>query len=151
MHIDSNHFTPLASLVGGLAIGLAAGLYVLGAGRIAGIAGIVGSALQPLKSLRTRAPGVALSWLFVAGVALAPWVWRVVAPLPSTNVDVGAPALVAAGLLVGFGVRLGNGCTSGHGVCGLSRLSRRSLVNVISFMAAGAATVFAMRHLSAGA
>lgn len=144
MPIDWNHFTPTASLAGGAAIGLAAGLFVLGVGRIAGIAGIVGGALQ---SLRARSTGAALSWLFIAGLALAPWVWRLVAPLPSMQVDVGAAGLIAAGLLVGFGVRLGNGCTSGHGVCGLSRLSLRSLANVLAFMGAGVATVFVLRHL----
>jgi len=147
MSVDWNHFTPLASLAGGVAIGVAAALYVLGAGRIAGIAGIVGSALQ---SLRTRPSNAMLSWLFIAGLALAPWCWRFVAPLPAMRVDVGAAGLIAAGLLVGFGVRLGNGCTSGHGVCGLSRLSLRSLANVIAFMGAGAVTVFVLRHLIGG-
>ena len=147
MFVDWNHFTPLASLTGGAAIGIAAGLYVLGVGRIAGIAGIVGSALQ---SLRARPGNAMLSWLFIAGLALAPWCWRLVAPLPSMRVDVGAAGLIVAGVLVGFGVRLGNGCTSGHGVCGLSRLSLRSLANVIAFMAAGAVTVFLLRHLIGG-
>ena len=78
---------------------------------------------------------------------LAPWLWRLFAPLPVTAVDVGAMALVVAGLLVGVGARMGNGCTSGHGVCGLSRLSLRSLVNVLAFMGAGFATVFIWRHL----
>ncbi|MEP7100842.1 MAG: YeeE/YedE family protein [Burkholderiales bacterium] len=145
MSVDWNHFTPLASLAGGVAIGVAAALYVLGAGRIAGIAGIVGSALQ---SLRTRPANAMLAWLFIVGLALAPWCWRLVAPLPAMRIDVGAAGLIVAGLLVGFGVRLGNGCTSGHGVCGLSRLSLRSLVNVIAFMGAGALTVFVLRHLS---
>ena len=147
MSIDWNHFTPLASLAGGVAIGLAAALYVLGVGRIAGIAGIVGTALQ---SLRDRPANALLPWLFIAGLALAPWCWRLVAPLPSMRVDVGAAGLIVAGLLVGFGVRLGNGCTSGHGVCGLSRLSLRSLVNVLAFMGAGALTVFVLRHLIGG-
>ncbi len=147
MFVDWNHFTPLASLAGGIAIGLAAALYVLGVGRIAGIAGIVGTALQ---SLRTRPANALLPWLFIAGLALAPWCWRLVAPLPLIRVDVGAAGLIVAGLLVGFGVRLGNGCTSGHGVCGLSRLSLRSLVNVAAFMGAGALTVFVLRHLIGG-
>ena len=142
MHLDWNAFTPAASLVGGLLIGLAAALYVLGVGRIAGIAGIVAAALQ---SLRRRGAGSALSWAFLIGLALAPWAWRLVAPLPPVRVEVGPLGLIAAGLLVGVGVRMGNGCTSGHGVCGLSRLSRRSLANVLAFMGAGAVTVFAMR------
>jgi len=84
--------------------------------------------------------------LFILGLLLAPWVWRVFAALPQASVDVGWPGLIAAGLLVGIGSRLGNGCTSGHGVCGLSRLSLRSLVNVLVFMGAGFATVFLLRH-----
>lgn len=143
MQLDWNHFTPIASLAGGAAIGLATALYLLGSGRIAGIAGIVAAAVQALPWRR----GAALPWLFVAGLALAPWCWRLVAPLPGMRVDVGSAGLIVAGLLVGFGVRLGNGCTSGHGVCGLSRLSLRSLANVLAFMAAGAATVFVLRHL----
>ena len=148
MQIDWNHFTPIASLAGGVAIGLATALYVLGAGRIAGIAGIVAEALRAWRAPR---PGAALSWLFIAGLLLAPWVWRLVAPLPAMRVDVGSAGLIVAGLLVGFGVRLGNGCTSGHGVCGLSRQSPRSLANVLAFMATGAATVFVLRHLVQGA
>jgi uncharacterized membrane protein YedE/YeeE len=147
MQLDWNHFTPIASLAGGVAIGLATALYLLGAGRIAGIAGIVANAVRALPSLRASGRGATLSWLFIAGLVLAPWCWRLVAPLPAMRVDAGAAGLVVAGLLVGFGVRLGNGCTSGHGVCGLSRLSLRSLANVLAFMAAGAATVFVLRHL----
>ena len=142
MHLDWNAFTPWASLVGGLLIGLAASLYVLGVGRIAGIAGIVAMALH---SLRRRGAGSALSWAFLIGLALAPWAWRLVAPLPPVRVEVGTFGLIGAGLLVGFGVRMGNGCTSGHGVCGLSRLSPRSLANVLAFIGAGVVTVFAMR------
>lgn len=147
MQIDWNHFTPLASLTGGVTIGLAAALYVLGVGRVAGIAGIVGSALQ---SLLGRRPGSAsLAWLFIAGLVIAPWCWERVATLPAMRIETGTAGLIVAGLLVGFGVRLGNGCTSGHGVCGLSRLSRRSLANVIALVAAGVATVFVMRLLGA--
>ena len=85
--------------------------------------------------------------LFIAGLLLAPWGWQMFAPLPAMRLDVGWAGLVAAGLLVGVGVRMGNGCTSGHGVCGLSRFSLRSLVNVMTFIGAGAATVFVLRHL----
>jgi uncharacterized membrane protein YedE/YeeE len=151
MQLDWNHFTPIASLAGGAAIGLATALYLLGAGRIAGIAGIVATAVQALPWRRASRRGAALAWLFVAGLVLAPWCWRLVAPLPAMRVDVGSAGLILAGLLVGFGVRLGNGCTSGHGVCGLSRLSLRSLANVLAFMGAGAATVFVLRHLLGGA
>lgn len=145
MTIDWAQFTPWASLAGGLLIGLATALYLFGTGRIAGISGMVGGPLRAWlagRSLRPDAPRL----LFVLGLLLAPWCWRLLAPLPATAVDVGPAALVVAGLLVGVGVRMGDGCTSGHGVCGLSRFSLRSLVNVAAFMAAGIATVSLWRH-----
>ena len=145
MTVDWNHFTPWMSLAGGLVIGLASLLFVLGNGRIAGIAGIVGGALQALlggQGLRNNA----VRWLFLAGLVAAPWIWRLFAPLPVNRVDVGWLAVVAAGLLVGIGVRMGNGCTSGHGVCGLSRRSHRSLANVLAFMGAGVVTVTFLRQ-----
>ena len=146
MTIDWNAFTPWHALAGGLLIGLASALFVLGNGRIAGIAGIVASPLRALVAGKSLAPE-RTRLLFLLGLALAPWAWRLVAPLPPGPVDVGLLGLVAAGLLVGIGVRMGNGCTSGHGVCGLSRLSVRSLANVLAFMGAGFATVFVLRHL----
>ena len=139
-------FTPWAALAGGLLIGLASALYVLGNGRIAGIAGIVASPLRALSSGASLMPE-RNRMLFIGGLLLAPWVWRLFAPLPAVSVDVGTLGLVAAGLLVGFGARMGNGCTSGHGVCGLSRLSLRSLANVLAFMGAGGITVFLLRHV----
>ena len=146
MHIDWNAFTPWSALIGGAMIGLAASLYLLGSGRVAGISSIVAA---PLNALLARRPMLAdrSNLLFLLGLVAAPWLWRLVAPLPASSVDVGWAALALAGLLVGVGVRMGQGCTSGHGVCGLSRLSPRSLVNVLAFMAAGAAAVFALRHL----
>ena len=146
MTIDWNAFTPWHALAGGLLIGLASALFVLGNGRIAGFAGIVASPLRALVAGKSLAPE-RTRLLFLLGLALAPWAWRLVAPLPAGPVDVGLAGLVAAGLLVGIGVRMGNGCTSGHGVCGLSRLSVRSLANVLAFMGAGFATVFVLRHL----
>ncbi len=146
MNISWTQFTPWASLAGGLLIGLAAALFLLGLGRVAGIAGIVASPLRAVlagRSLRFEATRL----LFIAGLLLAPWLWCVFAPLPAGPVDVGLPLLILAGLLVGLGVRMGNGCTSGHGVCGLSRYSRRSLVNVAAFMGAGGVAVFVLRHL----
>jgi uncharacterized protein len=146
MTLDLLHFTPWTALAGGAVIGLAAALYLFANGRIAGIAGIVSSPLRALmagSSLRPHADRL----LFVFGLILAPWAWRLVAPWPAVAVDVDTAGLVAAGLFVGIGVRLGNGCTSGHGVCGLSRFSLRSLVNVLAFMGAGVATVFVLRHL----
>ena len=133
------------ALAGGLMIGLAATLYLLGNGRVAGIAGIVASPLQAVLSGASMTPE-RTRVLFIAGLLLAPWVWRLFAPLPASTIDCGPLALVAAGLCVGVGVRMGNGCTSGHGVCGLSRFSLRSLVNVLAFMGAGAVTVFLLRH-----
>lgn len=146
MTIAWNLFTPGAALAGGALIGLATALYLLGTGRVAGISGIVAQPLAALwarASLRPELP----SLLFIAGLLAAPWAWRLVAPLPATTLDVGALGLVAAGLLVGVGTRMSSGCTSGHGVCGLSRLSPRSLANVLAFMGAGAATVFVLRHV----
>lgn len=147
MTIDWQNFTPLASLSGGLLLGLATALYLLGNGRIAGIAGIVASPLRAMISGASVVPE-RTRLMFIAGLLLAPWAWRLVAPLPSAQVDVGTGTLVVAGLLVGVGVRMANGCTSGHGVCGLSRLSLRSLVNVAVFMATGFATVFVLRHVA---
>jgi uncharacterized membrane protein YedE/YeeE len=148
MTIAWNLFTPWTALAGGLLIGLATALFLLGTGRVAGISGLVA---RPLAALWTRSrlqPEVP-SLLFIAGLLAAPWAWRMVAPLPAATLDVGPLGLVAAGLLVGVGTRMGNGCTSGHGVCGLSRFSLRSLANVLAFMAAGAATVFLLRHVLA--
>jgi uncharacterized membrane protein YedE/YeeE len=145
MTIDWNGFTPWSALAGGVLVGLATALYLLGNGRVAGIAGIVAA---PLRAVLTGSGLAAerVRLLFIGGLLLAPWVWQLLAPLPVARVDVGLPLIALAGLLVGVGVRMGNGCTSGHGVCGLSRLSLRSLVNVLAFMGAAAATVFVMRH-----
>jgi len=145
MTIAWNLFTPWSALAGGLLIGLASSLYVLGDGRVAGISGIVASPLQALFTRASLRPE-RTRLLFLAGLLAAPWLWRLVAPLPVMTLSAGPGLLVLAGLLVGVGVRMANGCTSGHGVCGLSRLSLRSLVNVLAFMGAGFATVFVMRH-----
>ena len=146
MSIAWTNFTPWASLAGGAVIGLAAALYLLANGRIAGIAGIVASPLRALMAGTSLRPDVN-RLLFILGLLLAPWAWRLVAPMPAAVVDVGTAGLVAAGLLVGVGVRMGNGCTSGHGICGLSRFSARSLINVLAFMGAGFVTVFVLRHI----
>jgi uncharacterized membrane protein YedE/YeeE len=151
LQIDWMNFTPWQALAGGALIGLAVMLFLMGAGLVAGISGLIGLPLRDgLQGL--RAGWLArhrLRLLFLAGLMAAPWLWQTVAPLPPMRLDVGMPTLVLAGLLVGFGSRLGNGCTSGHGVCGLSRLSLRSLVNVLCFMGSGFAVVFVMRHLLA--
>jgi hypothetical protein len=146
MTIAWDNFTPWASLVGGLLIGLASALYILGSGRVAGISGVVGVAL---KSALGRVPigKDPARWAFIVGLLAAPWLWSAFAPLPRAAVDVGPAVLVVAGLLVGFGSRLGSGCTSGHGVCGLSRGSLRSLANVMVFMGAAMVVVLVMRHV----
>ena len=113
---------------------------------MAGIAGIDGSPLRALATGGRLAPERS-RLLFILGLLVAPWVWQLFGPLPAATVSAGWPRLVLAGLLVGVGVRMGNGCTSGHGVCGLSRLSLRSLANVMAFMGAGFATVFVVRHM----
>jgi uncharacterized protein len=147
MTLDWNHFTPGAALAGGALIGLSSALYLLGVGRIAGIAGLVGEPLNALMRRTTHwAPQATRLW-FLLGLLAAPWLWRLVAELPPMQSGTSTAGLIAAGLLVGVGSRMGNGCTSGHGVCGLSRLSLRSLVNVLVFMGAGFATVFITRHL----
>ncbi len=146
MSIDWNAFSPWSALAGGVLIGLASGLYVVANGRIAGIAGIVGAAWQALRQGQ-GGRGQGESWWFIAGLMLAPWLWQLVQPLPAAQMVV-SPLLVGlAGLVVGVGVRMGNGCTSGHGVCGLSRLSVRSLANVLAFMGAGVVTVTLLRHV----
>lgn len=145
MSIDWPAFTPWASLAGGGLIGAAAALLVLGLGRVAGISGIVGALLRP-------APGdVAWRLVFVLGLLAAPLLYALAAEPAAPRIDAGTPALVVAGLLVGAGTRYGAGCTSGHGVCGLSRRSPRSLAAVAAFMGAGFATVFVARHLLATA
>jgi uncharacterized protein len=138
--IDWANFTPWASLAGGAMIGLAAAAFVLLNGRVAGISGILGGLLFVPPS--DRAWRVA----FIAGLILALPVWLVVRPMPEFRIDAGWGTLVVAGLLVGIGTRYAGGCTSGHGVCGLSRFSIRSLVATLSFMAAGFAVVYVIRH-----
>jgi uncharacterized protein len=140
MQIDYAHFTPLASFAGGAIIGLAAGLLILLAGKITGIAGIVGGLINSAKDKTWRV-------LFVAGLLASPWLWQLFTPLPDLAMVTSIPGLIIAGLLVGIGTRYANGCTSGHGICGLSRFSVRSLAAVASFMGAGFATVFIIKHL----
>ena len=141
MTIDWQHFTPWASLAGGMLIGLAAALLILFNGRIAGISGIVGGLLRP------RSGDLGWRIAFLAGLIGTPLLYPLWQALPSVQIDAGTPALILAGLLVGVGVRYGAGCTSGHGVCGLSRLSPRSLAATCAFMAAGFLTVYLLRHL----
>lgn len=144
MNIAWEAFTPWASLAGGVLIGVAASLMVVLLGRITGISGIVGALLDA----QTWKHAAQWRWrlAFLAGLLAAPWVWQVFAPLPEVTMPSQPLLIIAAGLLVGFGTRLGSGCTSGHGVCGLSRLSFRSLAATLVFMATGVLTVFVLRH-----
>jgi len=144
MSIDWQVFTPWASLFGGLLIGLAAAILIVFDGRIAGISGILGGLFRP----RPGDTGWRLA--FLAGLLAAPLAWAAFAPLPLPRINAGPITLVAAGLLVGLGTRYGGGCTSGHGVCGLARLSPRSLAATLLFISAGVATVFIARQLGAG-
>ena len=140
-----DNFTPVSALIGGGMIGLASVALMLFIGRIAGIAGIVGGLFGSVGS------GIGWRLAFVAGLIAGPFVVPLAGgAIPDVTIDAPLPIVVAAGLLVGFGTRLGSGCTSGHGVCGLARLSPRSLVATLSFMAAGAAVVFVFRHLIGG-
>ena len=141
MTIDLNNFTPWASLVGGLIIGLATVLFLMFNGRIAGISGIVGGLLNPKKS------DILWRSAFVAGLVLSPLAFGLVSSIPKVLIGASYPVLILAGLLVGIGTRYGSGCTSGHGVCGLSRRSTRSMVATITFMLAGFVTVYIIRHL----
>lgn len=143
MSIDWTHFTPGTSLVGGLLIGLASALFILANGRIAGISGILGGLLRPSGN------DVVWRLAFLLGLIVAPPVASLFIATSAPTIDANAEMLVIAGLLVGIGTRYGGGCTSGHGICGLSRLSPRSLIATLAFMASGMAIVFVMRHLLA--
>lgn len=140
-------FTPWSALAGGVLIGLAAGLMMVLLGRIAGISGILGGLLQGATWGSVRQWGWRAA--FVGGLLAAPLLWQLFAPLPAMQMPSNPVVIIVAGLLVGFGTRMGSGCTSGHGVCGLSRLSLRSLAATLMFMATGALTVFIMRHVVA--
>lgn len=141
MTLDWTNFTPWTSLAGGLLIGLAIAMFLLLNGRIAGISGILGGLLRPTKG--------DIGWriAFIAGLIFSPIAFSIAAPLPAAQIDAGTTSLIVAGLLVGIGTRYGSGCTSGHGVCGISRLSPRSMVATTLFMLAGFVTVFIARHL----
>ena len=143
MNLDWTHFTPWTALTGGILLGIASAAFILLNGRVLGISGIVGGLLAP------RRADIGWRLSFLLGLLLAPTALTLLAPglIRAPRIDAGTLTLIAAGLLVGFGTRYGSGCTSGHGVCGLSRLSPRSLVATLTFMAAGFATVFVIRHL----
>ena len=145
MNIDWTHFTPMASLTGGIILGIGSAIFILFNGRILGISGILGGLLPPKVGDTT--------WrlAFLLGLFAAPTVFHAVVPaeyITAPRIDATDMMVVIAGLLVGIGTRYASGCTSGHGVCGLSRLSPRSLVATVSFMSAGFAMVYVMRHLA---
>jgi uncharacterized membrane protein YedE/YeeE len=142
MSINWQDFTPWSALAGGLLIGIAAALFALFNGRIAGISGVLGGLLNPAQG------DIAWRAAFVLGLLAAPLVYVLFAALPKPQIDAQYASLVVAGLLVGIGTRYGSGCTSGHGVCGLARLSPRSLAATAAFMGAGFLTVFVLRHLA---
>ena len=145
MTVDWNAFTPWSALAGGVLIGIGVAMLVLLNGRIAGVSGVVGGLMGGL--LRPVRGDVAWRAAFVIGLVAAPLVYLLVAPPPELRVDAQYGALALAGLLVGVGTRYGSGCTSGHGVCGISRLSLRSLVATLVFMGVGFVTVYVARHL----
>lgn len=141
MTIDWNAFTPLSALAGGLLIGLASAWLIVLNGRVAGISGILGGLIGSGRGDR--------SWrlAFIIGLLAGPLAWGLFHTLPQIEIQASVPVLIVAGLLVGIGTRYAAGCTSGHGVCGLSRLSPRSLVATLTFMGAGFITVYIVRHL----
>jgi uncharacterized membrane protein YedE/YeeE len=140
--MTATSFTPIASTIGGALIGLSAVMLMALTGRIAGVSGIAARLLPPYDDNQ-----LAGRLAFVAGLVAAPVLTlAVTGRLPAQTIEAGAAMLVVAGLLVGFGSVWGNGCTSGHGVCGLSRLSLRALVATITFMITGLVTVFIARH-----
>ena len=141
MTVDWNAFTPWSSLAGGALIGLAAAMLALLNGRIAGISGVLGGLFKPVRG------DIGWRMAFVVGLFSAPLLYLLVGELPRPQIEAGYAAVVVAGLLVGVGTRYGSGCTSGHGVCGLSRLSGRSLAATAAFMGGGFITVFVIRHL----
>lgn len=143
MTIDWTHFTPGSALAGGLLIGLAAAWLILVDGRILGAAGILGGLAPP------RAGDWGWRVALLAGLVAAPLIAQPLLHVAAPTVEAGAATLILGGLMVGFGTRLGSGCTSGHGVCGLARLSPRSLAATATFMASGFLTVFVVRHLLA--
>lgn len=145
MTINWMEFTPIESFAGGLLIGLAAALFILFHGRIMGVSGIVGGLLRSSKGDR--------SWRlsFLAGLILAPLITKFAGFAPAIRIEQSMIWLVVAGVLVGFGTSLGSGCTSGHGVCGIARLSPRSIAATIIFMAFAMLTVWLMNKVQASA
>ena len=139
--IDWPAFTPLSAFAGGLLIGVSTSLLLLLNGRIAGISGILGELLHPRRN------DIAWRLLFIAGLIISPLAYQLLHALPDTKMMAGNGTIVIAGLLVGIGTRYAAGCTSGHGICGTSRLSPRSIVATLVFMLSAGITVFIARHI----
>ena len=138
------NFTPLTALAGGALIGLSAALLMLASGRVAGISGIVGGLIGANRA------EAAWRLAFILGLVAGAGIVGLAGFAPAIEIDASWPVVIGGGILVGFGTRLGSGCTSGHGVFGIARLSRRSILATLLFMAAGAILVFLVRHLLAG-
>ena len=143
MLIDWNNFTPWSAISGGVMLGIASALFILLNGRIAGICGLLGGLYRPQRN--------DIGWrvAFIVGLILAPLAWATVNTLPNINIEASNSLLAISGLIVGISTRYGSGCTSGHGVCGISRLSPRSIIATLAFMGTGFLTVFIVRHVLA--
>ena len=141
MFIDWNQFTPWSALAGGALLGIASALFILLNGRIAGICGIVGGLYSPQRN------DIAWRIAFILGLMLAPLAWSLIDTLPNIEIKASNSLLVISGLIVGISTLYGSGCTSGHGVCGISRLSPRSIVATLAFMGTGFLTVYTVRHI----
>ena len=141
MLIDWHSFTPWTALAGGAVIGVAAAILLLFNGRIAGITGIAGDLIKPKQG------DIAWRLAFIFGLIVSPVIWQLFSPLPRIQIDASSLLLAIAGLIVGISTRYGSGCTSGHGVCGIARLSPRSIIATLAYMATGFATVYIVRHL----
>ncbi|MFP4518837.1 MAG: YeeE/YedE family protein [Oceanicaulis sp.] len=139
----ATQFTPVSATIGGALIGLAAVILMAGNGRIAGISGIAGGLIGPRQGAGERGWRAA----FIIGLVAAPLLYMAFGPAIEVTIPASTPLLIAAGLLVGVGTQLGSGCTSGHGVCGISRLSARGIAATLTFMATGAIAVFLVRHV----
>ena len=139
----ATEFTPVSATIGGALIGLAAVILMAANGRIAGISGIAGGLIGPGQSRPERLWRAA----FIIGLLAAPVLYMAFGPAIEVTIPASTPLLIAAGLLVGVGTQLGSGCTSGHGVCGISRLSPRGIAATLTFMGTGAIAVFLVRHV----
>ncbi|WP_272539104.1 MULTISPECIES: YeeE/YedE family protein [unclassified Providencia] len=144
MSIDWANFTPVSAAIGGVFIGVAVAILLVFNGRIAGISGILGGILKPTKG------DTAWKVAFILGIIISPILFTWFAYTPEVNIAASTPILIIAGLFVGFGTRLGGGCTSGHGICGMARFSRRSIVAVLIFMIVAFVTVAISNHFGLG-